>query len=71
MDSYPCSTNVIATFYSLSVFGAIIGGYPNVVLIISARTFFFSKKMAYSSSVLAFMANVLNFIMKFAVFFFA
>ena len=36
----------------------------------SGHTFFFNKKMAYSSSVSAFMANALNSIMKSAVFFF-
>ena len=36
----------------------------------SYRTFFFNRKIAYSSSVSAFMASALNSIMKSAVFFF-
>ena len=47
-----------------------IGEYPSIVLIMSYYTFFFNKKMAYSSSVSTFMANTLNLIMKSAVFFF-
>ena len=68
MDSYPCPTDVIATFHSLSVLGMAIGGYPNIVLMMSCHTFFFNKKMACSSSVSAFIANASNSMMKSAVF---
>ena len=68
MDSYPCPTDVIATFHSLSVSGIAIGGYPNIVLMMSCRMFFFNKKMACSLSVSAFMANASNLMMKSAVF---
>ena len=70
MNLYPCPTNVIVTFHSLSVFEATIGGYLNIILIISAHTFFFSKKIAYSLSMSVFMANALNSIIKSAMFFF-
>ena len=70
MNSYPCPTDVIATFHSLSDSGMAIGGYPSIVLIMSCHTFFFNRKMVYSSSVSTFMANVSNSIMKSAVFFF-
>ena len=49
---------------------AAMGGYPNIVLIMSCHTFFFNKKIAYSLSVLAFMASASNSIMKLAVFYF-
>ena len=71
MGSYPCPTNVIATFHSLSVFGATISGYSSIVLIILYHTFFFNKKMVCSSSVSAFVANALNSIIKSTVFFFS
>ena len=35
MDLYPCSTEVIATFHSLSVSDAAISRYSNIILIIS------------------------------------
>ena len=68
MDSYPCSTDVIATFHSLSVSGTAIGGYPSIVLMMLCHIFFFNKKMAYSSSVSAFMASASNSIIKSVVF---
>ena len=68
MDSYLCPTEVIAIFYSLSVSGVAIGGYSNMVLIISCRTFFFSKNIACSSFVSAFIAKASNSIMKSTVF---
>ena len=68
MDSYSCPTEVITTFRSLSVSSAIIGGYPNMVLIISCHTFFFSKNIACRLSVSTFIAKVSNSIMKSAVF---
>ena len=71
MDSYPCLTEVIATFHSLSISGATMGGYPNIVLIISYLMFFFNRNIAYSSSVSVFMASALNLIMKSAVFHFS
>ena len=64
MDSYSCPTVVIAIFHSLSMSGAAIGGYPNMVLIMSACTFFFNKNIACKLSVSTFMANTLNSIMK-------
>jgi len=70
VDSYPCSTDVIATFHTLSVSGAAMGGYSNIVLIMSCHTFFFNKKIVCSSSVSAFMASALNSIMKLVVFHF-
>ena len=70
MDLYSYPTNVIATFYSLSISGTVIGGYLSITLIMSYQTFFFNKKMACSSSISAFMASTLNLIMKFTVFHF-
>ena len=64
MDLYSYSTAVIITFYSLSISGAAIGGYPNMVLIMSAYILFFNKNMVCRSSVSAFMANTSNLIMK-------
>ena len=61
---YGCFIEVIATFYSLSVSGTVIGGYPNIVLIISIWTFFFNKKIAYMLFVFTFMASASNSIMK-------
>ena len=68
---HPCLTDVIATFHFLSISRAAISRYPNIILIMSAHTFFFSKKIACSSSVLAFMANTSNSIMKSVIFFFS
>ena len=59
---------MIAIFYSFNVFGTAIDGYPKIVLIISAQTFFFNKKIAYSLSMSAFTAKALNSIMKSAMF---
>ena len=70
MDSYPCPTDIIATFHSLSDSGAAIGGYPSIVLMISGHMFFFNKKMVCNSSISAFIASTLNSIMKSAIFFF-
>ena len=64
MDLYLCPTEVITTFYSLSVSDAAIGGYFSMVLIMSAHTFFFSKNITYMSSVSVFMANASNLIIK-------
>ena len=71
MDSYPWPTDKIAIFHSLSNFGTAMGRYPKIVLIISCQTFFFNRKMAYSSSVSTFIASASNSIMKLAVFFFS
>ena len=60
----------ITTFHSLSVSSIAISRYPNIVLMISAHTFFFNKKMACNTSVSAFMANVLNSIIKSVICFF-
>ena len=61
---------MIATFYSLSVSGAAMGGYLNIILIISCYTFFFSKNITYSSSLSVFIAKISNLIMKSAIFHF-
>ena len=68
MDSYSCPIDVIATFHSFKVSGIAIGGYSNIVLIISCHMFFFNKKMACSLSVSAFMASASNSMIKSAVF---
>jgi len=62
---------VIAAFHSLSVSGAAMGRYPNIVLMMLDYTFFFNKKMACSSFVSTFIANALNLIIKSAMFFFS
>ena len=71
MNLYFCPTNIIATFHSLSVSGAAMGGYPNIILIMSLLTFFFSKSIIYISLVSAFIANTLNSIIKFTICFFS
>ena len=68
MDLYSCLTDVITTFHSLSVLGAAIDGYPNIVFMISYHMFFFSKNIIYSLSVSVFMASALSSIMKSTVF---
>ena len=70
MDLYSCLTKVIAIFYSLSVSSASIGGYSNIVFMMSCYTFFFSKNIACSLSVSAFIASASNSIMKSGVFHF-
>ena len=50
--------------------GIAMSGYPNIVLIMSYHTFFFSKKIACSLSVSTFVVNASNLIMKSAVFLF-
>ena len=70
IDLYPCPTDVIAIFHSLRVSGIAISEYPSIVLIIFCHAFFFNKKMACSSSVLAFMASTSNSMIKSAVFYF-
>ena len=70
MDSYPCPTELIAAFHSLSDSGTAMDGYSNIILMISCHIFFFNRNIACSSSVSAFIANTSNLIMKFAVFFF-
>jgi len=64
VDSYPCPTEVIAIFHSLSILGTAIGGYPSMVLMISAQTFFLSRNIACMSLVSAFIANMSNLIIK-------
>jgi len=61
---------MIATFHSLSNSSATMTRYPNMVLIISLLTFFFSKNIIYISLVLVFITNTLNSIIKFAMCFF-
>jgi len=70
MDLYPYPTEVITIFYSLRVSGATIGRYSNNILMMSGHIFFFNKKIAYSSSVFAFITKVSNSIIKSAVFYF-
>ena len=70
MDLYPYPTDVIATFYSLSMPGMAIGRYSSIVLMILCHMFFFNRKMACKSFVSAFMANTSNFIIKSTIFFF-
>jgi len=70
MDLYPCLTDVITTFHSLSDSGAAIGGYSNIVLMIYCHTFFSSKNIVCNSSMSAFMARASNSIIKSAMFFF-
>ena len=69
MDSYPYPTEVIATFHSLSVLGAAIGGYSSMVLMMSTQTFFFNRNTTCMLSVFAFIANASNSIMKLAIYF--
>ena len=47
----------------MSVFGAAIGGYPNMVLMMSAHMFF-NKNIVCRLSVSAFIANASNLIIK-------
>ena len=70
MDSYPCLTDVIATFHFLSVSSAAMGGYPNIILIIFCLMFFFNRNIMCNLSISAFMASASNSIMKLAVFHF-
>jgi len=70
VDLYLCPTEVITIFHSLSVSGVAIGRYSNMVLIIFCYTFFFSKNIACSSFVSAFIAKASNSIMKSTVFHF-
>ena len=58
------TTEVIVTFYSLSISGPTIGGYSSIVFIMFVQTFFFNRNIMCRSSVLAFMANTLNLIIK-------
>ena len=55
---------MITTFQSLSISGADIGKYPNIILIMSLLIFFFSKNIVCMLLVSAFIANASNFIMK-------
>ena len=71
MDLYSCPTEMIATFYSLSISDATIGRYPNMVLIMLCHTFFLSKNIACRSFISVFIAKVLNSIMKSAMFHFS
>jgi len=70
VDLYSCLTEIITTFYFLNISGAAIDRYPSIVLIMSACTFFFNKKMVCNSSISAFIANTLNSIMKSTIYFF-
>ena len=68
MNLYLCSTEAITTFHSLSVSGATMNGYSNMVLMMSCYMFFFSKNIAYRLFVSAFIAKTSNSIMKSAMF---
>ena len=68
---YSCPTNMIAIFHSKSNFNTAMGRYSNMVLIILLLIFFFNKKITYISSVLSFIANTSNFIIKFMICFFS
>ena len=70
MNLYFCLTDIIAIFHSLNNSCTIIGGYSNIVLIISCYTFFLNKNIAYNSFISNFIARVSNSIMKSAMFFF-
>ena len=61
MDLYSYSTNVIAVFHSLSDVNTAMGRYPNIILIISLLTFFFSKSIICMSLVSAFIASTSNY----------
>ena len=39
MNLYLCLTEIITTFHSLSIFGAAMGRYPNMVLIMTCHIF--------------------------------
>ena len=65
MDLHPYPTEIITT---LSDSDAAMGGHSSIVLIISCHIFFFSKKMACSSSVSTFITKALNSIIKSAIF---
>jgi len=67
VNSYSCPTEIIAIFYSLSFSGAAIGGYSNIIFIIFVQTFFFNGNMMCRLSILAFMANASNSIIKLAI----
>ena len=77
-NSRSCSI-ILFAFYRLISFltkmivisGTAMNGYPNVVLIILLLIFFFNKKIACMSLVLAFIANILNSIMKSTICFFS
>ena len=64
IDLYSCSTKIITIFYFLSISGTAIGGYSNIVLIMSVWTFFFNKNMACTLSFSVFIANTSNLIIK-------
>ena len=61
---YPCPTNMITTFHFLSIFGAIMGRYSNIILIMLLLIFFFSKNIACMLLVSVFIANTSNSIIK-------
>ena len=61
-----CSTDVITTFYSFNISSTAISEYSNIILIMSALTFF-NKNIAYILLVSVFIAHVLNLIMKLAI----
>ena len=70
MNLYLCPTEVITIFYSLSISGTTISGYFNIVFIMSVWIFIFSKNIICRSFISAFIANVLNSIIKLVMCFF-
>jgi len=64
VDFYFCSTDVITTFHSFNVSGPAISRYSNIILIMSALTFFFNKNIAYILLVLVSMAHASNLIIE-------
>ena len=70
MNSYPCLTETITTFYSLSDSDTAIGECPSIILIMLVLTFFFNKKIMCMLLVSIFMANASSSIMKSVICFF-
>ena len=68
INLYSCSTKVITIFHFFNISNAAMGGYPNIILIMSGQIFFFNKKIMYNLLVSAFMANASNSIIKSTVF---
>ena len=66
---YPCSTAVITTFHCSRLFGAWLGEYAIIALMISWFMFFFSKNIVYWLSVCALLAKAMNLIRKSAMYF--
>jgi len=59
---------MIVIFYFFNISNTAISEYSNMILMISLLMFFFNKKIMCMSSVLAFIANTLNSIIKLVIF---